>query len=293
MTRKVCVLGGSGFVGSYVCDELSNAGHDVRIFDIVESQWCKPSQEMVIGDLLDGEALSNAIKGCGVVYNFAGLADLEDGLENPLLAANQNIIGNIGALQACLDNAVERYIYASTVYVYSRTGGFYRCSKQAAEIFIEEFQNIYGIDFSILRFGSLYGPRSDKRNGLYSVVERALKYGRVSYAGSEDAMREYVHVEDAALASVAIMDEKFKNRHVVLTGQEPMKVEDMLKTLSEILGLGHEVEFSGAQDRGHYVRTPYAYKPRAGRKYIPPMHVDLGQGLLELIEYVSSRQDPE
>jgi UDP-glucose 4-epimerase len=174
-------------------------------------------------------------------------------------------------------------LYASTVYVHSREGGFYRCSKFAAEQYVEEYSRVYGLAYTVLRYGSLYGPRSDDHNGLRRIVKRALETGRVSYEGSAEAMRQYIHVEDAARASVAALGEEFCNQHVVLTGQEPMRVMDLLKMLSEILGLPQEVEFVDTDRPGHYVRTPYAYQPRLGRKYMPPMHVDLGQGLLELI----------
>jgi UDP-glucose 4-epimerase len=285
---KACVLGGSGFLGSHVCDRLSREGHQVRIYDLAESQWRSDAQEMIIGDILDADHLSSTVAGCDAVFNFSGLSDLDDGLDKPLTAANLNIIGNINALSACLEGGVKRYIYASTVYVYSREGGFYRCSKQAAEHFIEQFQQAFDLDFTILRFGSLYGPRSDSRNGLFRIVKKALDDGRLVYSGNSDAMREYIHVEDAAEASVAALGAEFSNQHVVLTGQEPMRVEDLLAMLAEILDLSLNVEFEDQHFVGHYVRTPYAYKPMLGRKYIPPMHVDLGQGLLQLIEYVVS-----
>lgn len=245
---------------------------------------------MIIGDLLDEAKLSDAIDGSDVVYNFAGLSDLEEGLYQPLKAANQNVIGNLLALAACAKFKVERYIYASTVYVYSRVGGFYRCSKQSAEQFIEEYQQTFGLDFCILRFGSLYGTRSDSRNGVYRVVKRALEENKITYEGDVDAMREYIHVEDAAIASVAAMGDDFKNKHVVLTGQEPMRVQDFLKMIAEILNFDGGIEYQESNTVGHYIRSPYAYKPTIGRKYIPPMHVDLGQGLLELIEYMASNE---
>ena len=97
-------------------------------------------------------------------------------------------------------------------------------------------------------------------------------------------MREYIHVEDAARASIDALNDEFVNESVVLTGQEPMRVIDMLKMLAEILELSADsVEFIEDKYAGHYVRTPYAYQPKIGRKYIPPMHVDLGQGLLQVI----------
>ena len=103
-------------------------------------------------------------------------------------------------------------------------------------------------------------------------------------------MREYIHVEDAARASVSALDDEFRNENVVLTGQEPMRVFDLLKMLGEVLGLPEDaVEFTDGNYAGHYVRTPYAYRPRLGRKFIPPMHVDLGQGLLQVIDELSEK----
>ena len=198
-----------------------------------------------------------------------------------------NVLGNVMLLEACHKAKVERYIFASALYVFSRDGGFYRCSKQSAEHYIEEYQRAYGLDFTILRYGSLYGPRSDHRNGLWRIVKNALDTGTVSYEGSSESMREYIHVEDAARASIGALGDDFLNEHIVLTGQEPMRVLDLLKMLAEMLGLPQDAtQFVKTEHSGHYIRTPYAYQPKLGRKYVPPVHVDLGQGLLQLIDEV-------
>ena len=280
---KACVIGGSGFLGSHVCDQLSDAGYPVAILDRVASPWLRSDQQMLVGDLLDEALLDQAIAGSEVVYNFAAIADLDKALATPVETARVNVLGNAFVLDACRRHSVRRFVYASTVYVYSRAGGFYRCSKQAAEQYVEEYQRAYGLDYTILRYGSLYGPRSDNRNGLFRIVQDALQTGVIRYVGSSEAMREYIHVEDAAQASVAALGTEFRNESVILTGQEPMRVSDLLKMLAEILGKGASVEFVEAEQAGHYVRTPYAYQPKLGRKYVPPMHVDLGQGLLQLI----------
>lgn len=285
---RVCVIGGSGFLGSHVADALSASGHQVCVYDRRPSSWLRDDQEMVVGDLLDVDRLSSAIAGCEIVYNFAALADLNEALDKPLETVRINVLGNAHVLEACRLNGVRRFLYASTVYVYSREGSFYRCSKQSAEHYVEEYQAAFGLDYTVLRYGSLYGPRSDHQNGLWRVVNEALKTGRIRYAGSPEAMREYIHVEDAARASVAALGDEFRNQHVVLTGQEPMRVMDLLKMLAEILGIPQAVEFEETEYAGHYVRTPYAYQPKLGRKYVPPMHVDLGQGLLQLIAEIQS-----
>ncbi|EIC22319.1 NAD-dependent epimerase/dehydratase family protein [Thiorhodovibrio frisius] len=284
---KVCVFGGAGFLGSHVADALSDKGYAVRIFDRQDSRWRRDDQDVVIGDLLDKKAVTAAVAGCQVVYNFAALADLDAGLNDPLETIRINILGNAHVMEACRHHDVQRFFYASSVYVFSRQGGFYRCSKQASEHYVEEYQRAYGLNYTILRYGSLYGPRSGTNNGLYRMVKDALETGKLCYTGSPESTREYIHVEDAARASVtALGDDAFINQSVVLTGHEPMRVLDMLKMLAEILGIVDGVEFVAGEQTGHYVRTPYAYQPKLGRKYIPPLHVDLGQGLIQLMEYI-------
>lgn len=284
--KTACVIGGSGFLGSHVADKLSEAGYRVRIFDQRSSEWLKPDQDMIVGNLLSQDQVSEAIQGANVVYNFAALADLNEGLKKPLETIQINVLGNAYVMEACKRHGVDRFVYASTVYVYSREGGFYRCSKQASEHYVEEYQKVYGLDYTILRYGSLYGPRADASNGMYRTVKKALETGALEYQGSPDSLREYIHVEDAALASVTALSNDFRNQSVVLTGQEPMRVLDMLEMLAEILGLQNSVKVISGEQTGHYIRTPYSYQPKLGRKYVPPMHVDLGQGLIQLIDEV-------
>lgn len=283
---RACVFGGSGFLGSHVADCLVDDGYSVKVFDRQPSAWLKDGQEMVVGDLLSLDEVNEAVAGADVVYNFAALSDLNEGLNKPLETIRINILGNAHVMEACRNHNVSRFIYASTVYVNSRDGGFYRCSKQAAEHYVEEYQRLFNLDFTILRYGSLYGPRADKANGLYRIVKNAVESGSVSYQGSSEALREYIHVVDAARASVAALGKEFCNESVVLTGQEPMRVDDLLKMLAEILGYEDGVEFLETKNIGHYVRTPYAYQSKIGRKYISPMHVDLGQGLIQLIHQI-------
>ena len=283
--KKAMVFGGAGFVGSHVADYLSDAGFQTTVFDLYPSRWLRNDQQMVVGDILDVHSVDSALEGFDVVYNFAGLADLNAALDEPRKTLEVNVLGNINVMEACRKHGISRFVYASTVYVYSREGGFYRCSKRASEAYVEEYHLTYGIDYTILRFGSLYGPRADEANGMLRIVKAALETGKLRYQGHPDAAREYIHVEDAARASVVALGDEFRNESVVLTGQEPMKVIELLKMLGEILGLPEEaIEFSSGDNVGHYIRTPYAYQPKLGRKYIPPIHVDLGQGMLQLIE---------
>ena len=288
--KKVVVIGGSGFIGSHVADHLSEAGYQVTIYDSNYSSWLSADQEMVVGDLLDEKKLNQTIIDAEFVYNFAAIADLNESLLNPQKTININILGNTNVMESCRLNNVKRFIFASTIYVNSREGGFYRCSKQASESYVKEYQRAFGLDYTILRYGSLYGPRSDKSNGIFRIIKSALETGVVKYEGHKESMREYIHVMDAALSSIEILDDKYNNKSIVLTGHEPMRVIDVLKMLAEILGISEDnVEFVEGDYIGHYVRSPYSYQSEIVRKLIPPMHIDLGQGMLQLINEIEKQ----
>src|SRR5205823_5125764 len=98
--ERALVLGGSGFLGSHVADALSDAGYGVRLFDVKPSPFLRPDHEMVIGDILDMDALVAASADCAYVYNFAGVADLDDAKDRPIDTVKMNVLGNVNALEA-------------------------------------------------------------------------------------------------------------------------------------------------------------------------------------------------
>ena len=285
---RAVVIGGSGFLGSHVADQLSVEGHSVCIYDRVASPWQRPDQEMVVAELSDEVSLSEAIDGTDIVYNFAALADLDEAMSRPKETAEVNILGNMNVLESCRHHDVARFVFASTVYVNSREGGFYRCSKKAAEEYIQEYQHVYDMDYTILRYGSLYGPRAPDSNSLRVILGQAISDGVIRYGGSPEEIREYVHVEDAARASVSILGESYRNRTVVVTGLESIRMSDLLAMCAEILGLPQHIEYLEHDQGGHYIRTPYAYRDNLARKYIPSLTIDLGQGILQLLDELSA-----
>lgn len=289
---NVTVFGGAGFLGSHVCDKLTEAGHSVTIFDIHDSPWKRDGQKMMEGNVLDRESVDRAIKGADVVYNFAGIADIGEANTDIVRTTQLNVLGNSHILDACVRNKVKRFVFASTLYVYSKDGGFYRCSKQACELFIEHCQATYGQEYTILRYGSLYGPRSDSRNAIYRFVREALEHRKIEYFGHPTALREYVHVEDAAQSSLDILDPEFINQNVVISGNQPMQVGDLLRMLSEMLGGGIEFEFLPKDQTGHYEITPYSFSPKIGKKLVPRMNIDLGQGILKVAEEIHRELNP-
>ena len=284
---SVLVTGGSGFLGSQICDELSERGHNVTVTDLHESPWLRDDQKMAVGDITDKNFLKDVLKGKDIVYHLAALADLNAAKTRPVETAEINVLGTVKLLQQAAETGIRRFMFASSVYVYSREGGFYRCSKQACENYIEEFHSMYGLDYTILRYGSLYGPRADEANGVYRLLKQAMQDGVVKHRGTPEDKREYIHVKDAAKLSVDALGETFKNTHIVVTGNDVLRIEDLFYMISEILGKEVDQKYiNGDEPDGHYRVTPYAFTPKTGKKLTTPHYMDMGQGILEVIEEI-------
>lgn len=291
--EKIVVCGGSGFLGSHVADTLSGAGYQVVVFDTQHSPYLQDGQQMVTGDITDRDQALDVAKGAKALYNFAAVADIDEAHDNPLKTAEVNVLGAVTLLEAARLAGVERYVFASSVYVFSESGSFYRASKQAAERFVETYHSRYGLDYTILRYGSLYGPRADLHNGVFRMLQQAITNKCITYGGNGDAVREYIHVTDAARLSVQILDQKYANRHLVLTGTERMRVRDVMQMIAEILPAETKLEFASGNPISHYTMTPYAYRPNIGHKLVGTDFVDLGQGLLECIAELQRHQEPD
>ena len=264
---KIVVLGGSGFVGSHVADELSKKGHKVKIFDKKKSKWLRQDQKMYIGNILNTKDLERTIKDADVVFNCAALADIDRALKEPVNTVKVNILGTVKALELCCKYNIKRFIQASTIYVNSSEGGFYRSSKKAAEDYVREYKKNYNLSYTIIRFGSLYGRRADDTNGVRKIIKRAIAKGKLTYVGNRKSVREYINISDAAKACCEILKNKYKNKHIILTGTKKIKVFTFLKRLSKILNISKKIEFKDLKITGHYITIPYTYKPEKGVKF--------------------------
>ena len=287
---KVLVIGGSGFIGSHIADELSSRDYDVTIFDKEYSQWIQENQNMIKGNLSDIDVLENEISNTDVVYHMAGVADIAEAEEDPMTTITNNIMGSSVVMNLCAKYNV-RLMYGSTVYVYSKHGSFYRASKQAVETLIEVFNEEKGLDYTILRYGSLYGPRSQPWNGLKRIVNEMLVNKKIIFGGTGNEKREYIHVLDAARMSVDLIKEDYLQKAVTLTGLQVLTQAELLEMISEILDTDVSITFDKqSTSHAHYKLTPYQYVPKSSKKHISNEYIDIGQGVLELISELSDEK---
>jgi UDP-glucose 4-epimerase len=280
---KVIVFGGSGFLGSHVADQLSDRNYNVTIFDRTESKYLRSDQNMVVGDIMDQSAVRKAIAGMDYVYHFAAIADIQEARDFPVKTANFNILGTIHILDACREFNIRRFVYSSTIYVYSDHGSFYRSTKQSCELFIENYQQEYQLDFTILRYGSLYGPRANHFNFINNIIRQALIEKKIQRKGDGSEVRDYVNVLDAATSSVDVLDQEYRNSYIMITGPQTMKVKELLEMINEMLNGEIIIQYDPGNFSSHYQITPYSFKPKVALKLIPKNYHDLGQGILDCI----------
>lgn len=290
---KVVVFGGAGFLGSHVADSLSSIGYDVVVFDCKPSAYLTGGQSMVVGDILDDKAVHNAVKGSEVVYNFAGFSDIDQSAKDPFNCIKSNVLGNSIVLEACRKEKIKRFVFASSIYVYSKAGSFYRSSKQACELIIENYNEVFDLPYTILRYGSLYGPGADERNFIYRILKQALLEGKIVRQGDGNELREYIHVNDAARGSVEILEEDFVDQCVIITGNQQMRIKDLLLMIKEMFDNKIALEYLPPSENYHYEITPYSFAPKVGKRLTSKTYLDLGQGILEEIHELYKTLNPD
>ena len=289
--KKVLVTGSSGFIGSHTADSLEEQGFSVVLFDAVPSKYKSKTQKEFIGNILKPEDIEKAMKGCDTIYHFAAQADIGSSSSDPTKTIHSNIIGTQNILEISRRSNVKRIMFASTIYVYSELGSFYRVSKQACEKIIEEYQKEFNLDYTILRYGSLYGPRANEFNFISNALIQALINNKIIRRGDGMEIREYINVKDAARMSINALDDKFRNKHLIITGNQQIRVRDLLLMIKEIFNGNIEIEFGQEEELHHYEITPYNYKPQVAQKITPETFFDLGQGIIDQIYDLEEQLD--
>jgi UDP-glucose 4-epimerase len=281
--KKILVIGGSGFLGSHVADDLSNRGYEVTIFDIQKSKFLRKDQKMVLGSVLDAQLLEKNIKGKNFVYHFAGIADIHEATLDPVQTVNINVLATTNILDLCVKYKIKRFMYASTIYVYSNHGSFYKTSKQCSELIIENYTETYNIKATIMRYGSLYGKRANHFNSIMKMIKQAIEEKKIVRSGNGKEVRDYIHIEDAAKISGDLLKSKEKIEYVMITGNQTMKIKEIVNMINEMMNNELEISYTNESGDEHYQITPYNFKPNVARKYNVDYTHDLGQGILECV----------
>lgn len=289
---RVVVTGSSGFLGSHLADAATARGMSVRLFDVAPSPWRTTDQDEVVADVRDADAVAAAVADADAVFHLAAVADLREAAEDPERATDVNVEGTRTVLAAARAAGVSRVLLASSVYAHSRAGGTYRDSKRAAERLARE-AHASGLPTTILRFGSLYGPRADPGNAVRRILTQVLTERRIDFWGDGTEVREYAHVADAAALALDALDERHAGATLHLTGRERITTRELVELVAEMVGGDVPITFSDRPFDGRYRLTPFTLTEEPvelGRTLVGDSYIDLGLGLLHTMQVLAREQ---
>ena len=170
---SILIFGGSGFIGFSLVINLHEQGYaSIYIGDIKPPKEPLPKGVFYIQcDITDENSVASLFQESSprVVYNLAGFANLDRAIKFPRTTMELNVLGNINVLDESVKSGVELFVYASSAYAMNDKGSFYGISKLTSEKIVEEYYKQHNLNYSILRYGSIYAAVDFDNNYLISI----------------------------------------------------------------------------------------------------------------------------
>jgi len=244
---RCVVTGGCGFIGGNVVSALRTAGHKVIVLDRVNG-----ADRQV--DICNTQDLQQILAECHpqVVFHIAAIADAREALADPVRAVKVNIGGTTSVFEAARQAKAERVILASTCWVaaamgpgaidetqpFLPTGGghIYTTTKIASELIAHDFHELYGLPFTILRYGIPYGPSMWSGLVLRAFLDRAANGEPLTIFGDGSASRRFLYVRDLAQAHVLALQEIAINQTYNLEGMRVVTIKELAEKTAGLLG---------------------------------------------------------
>jgi UDP-glucose 4-epimerase len=225
---KILVTGGAGFIASHVADGYIAQGHDVAIVDDLSrgsEQNLNPKARFYRGDIRDREFLEQVfqLEKPDAINHHAAQMDVRRGVKEPIFDASVNILGSLNLLELAVQHKVGRIVYIS-----SAGAGYgepkrlpvleddpinpitpYGISKHTVEHYLFTFSFLYGLQYVVLRYGNVYGPRQNSQGeaGVFAIFsEQLLDDIQPVIYGDGKKWRDYVYIDDVVRANVAALD---------------------------------------------------------------------------------------
>lgn len=248
------MTGGAGFIGSHVVDAYVAAGHEVAVLDNFSTgneANLNSAAEVHRVDLRDQAAVEKVVASFRpeIVNHHAAQSEVPKSVADPGLDAHINIVGGLNLLKASVDHKVKKVIFISTGgALYGepdvvpadedhpvRPLSPYGTSKFSFEQYLGTFKRTFGLEFTVLRYANIYGPRQDfyAEEGRVVAIfaSRMLERKPVTIDGDGEQSRDMLHVGDAATANLAALERGEGEIFHVSTGV-PVSVNDLFRKLA-------------------------------------------------------------
>lgn len=295
---NILITGGCGFIGANLVKFLAGKNYPIKVLDnlsagnkkYLDDMRLSSFPELIIGDITDKNAVTEAVTGTEAVIHLAAHASVEESLQNPREMWEVNVNGTLNLLEACRQNEVTRFIFASSSAVQGDPALFdqskilqplspYGASKLAGEALCSAYYYSYGVKTIALRFANAYGPCSEHKP---SVTTRFIQWARENKPliiyGDGNQARDFVHASDicqaiylslVALDSEVPVHESFGGVLQIASGEETTinhLVQLIMKLAGKELAIVHQPERKGEIKRDHpditNARTLLGFEPK-------------------------------
>jgi UDP-glucose 4-epimerase len=256
--ERILITGGGGFIGSHLAETLAKHNYVTVLDDFstgAQSNLDEASVNAVInGSVTDTELVERVVPGHDIVAHMAAVMGVKRTLERPLEVLEVNIDGTRTVLDAAADADVERVLVASTSEVYGdapeppyaeddeqapKTN--YAVAKLADERFAEAYGETHDLDYTIVRYFNVYGPRQDSSGYGYVVpifVRNALAGDPLEVHGDGGQTRDFTYIDDAVDCTIAALGPAGRNEVFNVGGGAELTIHELAETVVDSVGNG-------------------------------------------------------
>jgi len=303
---NVLVTGGAGFIGSHIVDKLINEGLDVVVIDNLSTGKLENLNEKAKFYNLDitSNQLSTIFQQekIDVVIHQAAQIDVQKSLQDPVYDSKVNINGTVNLLECCRKYNVSKIIYASSAAVYGKPEylpidekhpiqpmSFYGISKFTPESYLKIYKELYGLDYTILRYSNIYGPRQDSKGegGVIAIfIDKLLNEQTPIIFGDGEQTRDFLYVEDVAEANFRAI---FKGDGEILniSTNTRISINQLYTELTSILHLDLKPHYKEAR-LGDILHSSLNNKKAIQTLNWQPKYT-FSEGLLKTVSYYKSK----
>jgi nucleoside-diphosphate-sugar epimerase len=314
---RYLVTGVAGFIGSRTAEILLEAGHelvgiddlndayDVRVKEYrLERLRGRPGFRFERLDIADRSAVSVAAfqrEDFDAVVNLAARAGVRASVENPWVYVDANVTGALNLLEFCRSRGVPKFVLASSSSVYGAEGPIpyredqdtsrpispYAASKKSAEALCFAFHSLHGLDVTVLRYFTAYGPAGRPDMSVFRFTQ-AIREGRPIYVYGDGTMsRDFTYVDDIARGTVAAL-EPLGYEIINLGGDHPYQVIELVRLIEQRLGRSARIEFEDAHPAD--VLATWADIHRAEKLMGWRPQVSLEEGISRTVEWYEAER---
>ncbi|MGV3583206.1 MAG: NAD-dependent epimerase/dehydratase family protein [Methylophilus sp.] len=255
---KIIVLGGNGFIGSYIVDRLVAANHELVVYGRSVNETIKnPAVRYVQGDFSDSVKLSEAITGSDVIVHAISSTVPSTSNLDPIADIQQNLVSTVRLLQLMAQSDVKRLVYLSSGgTVYGKPNQLpvpethalnpicsYGVVKVAIENYIEMYHELYGIQPIIIRASNPYGDRqshSGVQGALSTFLYNNLHHKNITIWGDGETRRGYVYIDDLVdFCELAIESSEIGTFNVV--ADKNHSLNELIQMIEKVTGIQSHV----------------------------------------------------